>query len=66
MSSCSMRFLTFWICAESCEASLDRMLQLTTGRDTPHALPKATFDGTKTYGTFLTSENLAGDGMCTG
>jgi hypothetical protein len=41
----------------SWEASLERMEQATTGRDTPQALPRAIFDGTKTYGTFYSEES---------
>jgi len=29
--------------------------QAMMGRETPHARPRATFEGTKTYGTFLSS-----------
>ena len=32
-----------------------------TGLETPQALPKATLDGTKTYGTFLSSHS---NGKC--
>ena len=44
-----------WLC--SSRFSLVVMLQATTGRDTPHARPSAIFDGTKTYGTFLSSHS---------
>ena len=36
----------------SCDCSLDKIEQETTGLETPQALPKATLDVTKTYGTF--------------
>ena len=42
----------FWICEVSWDASLDRMEQLTTGRETPQARPNATLEGTNTYRTF--------------
>ena len=44
-----------WICVFSCEPSLEVMEPAMTGRETPHARPKAVFDLTKMYGTFLSS-----------
>ena len=43
------------ICDLSCEPSLVVTEHEITGRETPHARPKACFEGTNTYGTFLSS-----------
>ena len=51
-----MESFSFWIWGFSWEASLEVMLALITGRDTPHARPSATLEGTNTYGTFLSSQ----------
>lgn len=47
-----MASFILFTCGLSCDASLDVIEQAITGRETPHARPSATFDGTKTYGTF--------------
>ena len=39
----------------SCDPSLVVTEHEMTGLDTPHARPSACLDGTKTYGTFLSS-----------
>ena len=55
MSSCSMAVFSVSICGFSCDPSLVVTEHAITGRETPQARPSATFDGTNTYGTFLSS-----------
>ena len=57
MSSCSMAVFSVSICGFSCDPSLVVTEHAITGRETPQARPSATFDGTNTYGTFLSSHS---------
>ena len=50
-----MESLSPCICVFSCEPSFVVTEAAMTGRETPHARPSACLDGTKTYGTFLSS-----------
>ena len=52
MNSLSILSWTLFICVASCEPSFDVTEQAITGLDTPHARPKATLEGTNTYGVF--------------
>ena len=54
--SCSMLSFMAWIWPFRLLPSLEVTEQLMTGRDTPQARPRATFEGTNTYGTFLSSQ----------
>ena len=46
--SCSIFCLNDWISPFNCDDSLDKIEHDITGRDTPHARPKAILDGTNT------------------
>ena len=52
-----MASLILMTCGLSCDASLDVTDAAMTARDTPAARPSAALDGTKTYGTFLSSHS---------
>lgn len=52
----SIEFFNSSICFVNWEPSCVITEHAMTGRDTPQARPKATFDSTKTYGTFLSSQ----------
>ena len=45
------------ICAFNCDPSFVVTDAEITGLETPHARPSACFEGTNTYGTFLSSAN---------
>lgn len=56
-NSLSMAICTDWIWGFSCEPSFIVTEVAITGRDTPHARPKACLERTNTYGTFLSSHS---------
>lgn len=56
-NSLSIAICTDWIWGFSCEPSFIVTDVAITGRDTPHARPKACLERTNTYGTFLSSHN---------
>lgn len=53
--SLSIAIWTDWICGLSWDPSLIVTEVAMTGRDTPHARPRACLERTNTYGTFLSS-----------
>lgn len=56
-NSLSMAICRDWIWGLSCEPSFIVTEVAITGRDTPHARPKACLERTNTYGTFLSSHS---------
>lgn len=56
-SSLSIAIWTDWICGLSWDPSFMVTEVAITGRDTPHARPRACLERTNTYGTFLSSHS---------
>lgn len=55
--SLSIAIWTDWICGLSWDPSFMVTEVAITGRDTPHARPRACLERTNTYGTFLSSQS---------